>query len=115
MPRRSIVPNLLRTGAEWLQRQRHAHCTDQVVVGGVSLLATCAEADKEVEIGGVKLTGKIYLFILRASDIAQYNISVVRGLEILWSGNTYEVMGKGGLDEDNDPTGFDILVYAVKR
>lgn len=108
------MPNLLRSGAQWLQQQRHAHCTDQVSVGGVSLLATCPVADKEIESGGVKRSTKTYQFILRSQDITNYNIKVVRGLEILWGGNTYEVINEGGLTKDNDPTGYDFIVNTVR-
>lgn len=107
--------NLLRVGAQWLQQQRHAHCTDQVSVGGVSLLATCPVADKEVESGGVKLNSKNYQFILRSQDLTTYGIKIVRGLEILWGGKTYEVIQDGNTDKDNDPTGYDVIVYTVLK
>lgn len=108
------MANLLRVGAQWLQKQRHTHCTDQVSVGGVSLLATCPKADKEVEPGGVKLTTRTYQFILRSSDVEAFGISIVRGLTILWDGNTYEVINEGGLQRDNDPTGYDVIVNTVR-
>lgn len=112
----NTVSNLLRIGAQWLQQQRHSHCTDQVTVGGVSLLATCPHATNEVEPGGVKLAAQIHKFMFRSSDLTQYDVTIVRGTTIEWDSNTYEVINEGGgVKKDNDPTGFDIIVPTVLR
>jgi hypothetical protein len=110
------VPNLLRAGAVWAQQQRHLHYTDTISLGGVSLLATTPATDTEVERGGVKLAAKFSKFIVRHSDITLYSIVLVRGMEILWGDNVYEVTNEAGnVFYYNDPFELDIVIMAIKR
>ena len=79
------------------------------------MLGTVAEIKEEVDQGGVKITSVFYHFIVRSSDLTTYNINPVRGLSISWGGNDYEVISKPSSDRDNDPTGLDVILRAVKR
>ena len=106
--RQLTVRNLLRTGVEWLQQQRHANCTEQISVGGVSMLATPPYSDDEIEMGGVKLPAYIRTFIVRKADLS---VALVRGLPVLWGGKTYEVcLFEGRCFYYSDPTELEVVI-----
>lgn len=110
------MPNQLRAGAVWAQKQRHAHHTEQIIFNGVPLLATTPETDTEVERNGVKLATKFYKFIVRNSDLVLYNLVIKRGLLITWGSQSFEITNEGGHTHyPNDPFDLDIVIMTVKR
>jgi len=108
------MSNQLRKGAEWAQKMRHLHHTEEITVGGVSLLATTPATETEVERNGVKLATKFSAFIVRNQDIT--DVPIRRGVEIVWGTKTYEVTNEGGHTHYfNDPFELDVVIMTVKR
>lgn len=110
------MTDLLYKAAVWKQQQRHAHATQSVELGGVSLLATPNGQYSYTDAGGNKIETEFYSYIFRYSDIVSSSIKVIRGLSLVHNGVSYEAAyDKKVLSEFDDPYQLDIIIRFAKR
>lgn len=110
------MTDLLKTAADWKQKTRHENCTQDVLLGGVSLKATFSGSEAYTEQGGDKVGVRYFNFIFRTKDIIDNGISLVRGLELLYNNESYELAyNKRVLTYYDDPFQLDIVLQMVKR